>query len=66
VRFADEGQAFVDATPDVEAAKNGLLFTLRTEVHQNPEWNAYGEGAFRYEVLEKLEAIWRRWRGGIC
>jgi hypothetical protein len=60
VRFADDGQAFVDATPDLEAAKNGLLSALRHGMHRNPElqaeWNARGgEAAFRYEVLEKLE-----------
>jgi hypothetical protein len=59
VRFADDGAVFVDAVPDLGAAKNGLLFALRTGTHRNPElqaeWNAHGESAFRYEVLEKLE-----------
>lgn len=68
VRFSDEGPSFVDAVPDLEAAKNGLLFSLRIGSHRNPElqaeWNAHGEPAFRYEVLEKLEddlapMVWR-------
>ena len=60
VRFADDGPVFVDAVPDLGAAKNGLLFALRSGAHRNAElqaqWNAYGEAAFRYEVLEQLEA----------
>jgi hypothetical protein len=59
VRFADDGPVFVDAVPDLDAARNGLLFALRTGVHWNKqlqaEWNAHGESSFRYEVLEKLE-----------
>jgi hypothetical protein len=59
VRFADDGPAWVDATPDLYAAKNGLLFMLRNGMHSNEglqaEWNARGESSFRYEVLEKLE-----------
>jgi hypothetical protein len=59
VRFADSGPVFVDAVPDLDAARNGLLFALRIGAHWNKElqaeWNAHGESAFRYEVLEKLE-----------
>jgi hypothetical protein len=59
VRFADDGPAWVDATPDLHAAKNGLLFMLRNGMHTNQglqaEWNAHGEAAFRYEILEKLD-----------
>jgi len=59
VRFADDGPAWVDATPDLEAAKNSLLFSLRNGLHINKglqaEWNTHGESAFRYEVLEKLD-----------
>jgi hypothetical protein len=59
VRFAEEGPVFVDATPDLNAAKNMLLFTLRNGLHTNQqlqtEWNTHGEAAFRYEVLEKLD-----------
>jgi hypothetical protein len=59
VRFADDGPVWVDATPDLGAAKNGLLFMLRNGMHTNKvlqaEWNAHGETAFRYEVLEQLD-----------
>lgn len=59
VRFADDGPVFVDAVPDLDAARHGLLFALRIGAHWNKElqaeWNAHGESAFRYEVLEKLE-----------
>jgi len=59
VRFSADGPAWVDSTPDLNAARNGLLFTLRQGLHRNPalqeEWNAHGESAFSYEVLEKLD-----------
>jgi hypothetical protein len=59
VRFADDGLVFVDAAPDLDAARNRLLFSLRLGGHDNKalqaEWNAHGESAFRYEVLEKIE-----------
>jgi hypothetical protein len=59
VRFAADAPVWVDATPDLEAAKNSLLFSLRNGLHINKglqaEWNTHGESAFRYEVLEKLD-----------
>ncbi len=59
LRFTDDGPGFVDAVPDLDAARNGLLFALRINAHRNKElqaeWDAHGEAAFRYEVLEKLE-----------
>jgi hypothetical protein len=59
VRFSDKAPVWVDATPDLHAARNGLLFMLRNGLHRNidlqTEWNAQGEAAFRYEVLETLE-----------
>jgi hypothetical protein len=58
VRFAEDGPAWVDAAPDLDAARNRLLFELR-HGHDNKAlqaaWNAHGESAFRYEVLEKLD-----------
>jgi hypothetical protein len=67
VRFADDGPVWVDATPNLDAARNSLLFGLRTGAHWNKElqaeWNARGESAFRYEVLEKLGDDLA---GGIC
>jgi len=59
VRFASDDPAWVDAAPDLDAARNRLLFALRNGMETNEglqaEWNAQGEAAFRYEVLEKLE-----------
>jgi hypothetical protein len=59
LRFTENGPVWVDATPDLYAAKNGLLFTLRNGLHRNKElqaeWNKHGETAFRYEILERLE-----------
>jgi hypothetical protein len=59
VRFAEKGAVFVDATPDLNAARNMLLFTLRNGLHTNKqlqaEWNTHGESAFHYQVLEKLD-----------
>jgi hypothetical protein len=50
---------WVDSTPDLGAAKNGLLFALRNGVHLNKalqaEWNAHGESQFQFEVLEQLK-----------
>jgi hypothetical protein len=59
VRFTDDGPVWVDSTPDLGAAKNGLLFALRSGAHLNKglqaEWNAHGEAEFRFEVLEQLD-----------
>ncbi len=59
VRFGAGGPVFVDATPDLGAARNKMLWALRHGMHNNPylqaEWNAHGESAFRYEVLEELD-----------
>lgn len=59
VRFAIGGPVFVDATPDLDAARNKMLWALRHGAHTNPylqaEWNAHGESKFRYEVLEQLD-----------
>jgi hypothetical protein len=59
VRFAGETDAWVDSAPDLDAAKNRLLASLRIGSHTNKEfqaaWNRKGEAAFSYEVLEKLD-----------
>ncbi len=59
VRFMQQTPVFVDAAPDLEAARNGLLFMLRNGLHRNQQlqaaWNLHGESAFHYEVVEKLE-----------
>jgi len=59
VRFGDDLPVWVDATPDLDAARNRLLFVLRNGMHTNKElqaeWNARGEAALSYQVLEKLD-----------
>ena len=43
----------------MDATKNGIWFGLRYGSHRDKplqdEWNAHGEPAFNYEVLEKLD-----------
>jgi hypothetical protein len=52
-------QVWVDAAPNLDAARNGLWFFLENGLHRNSvlqaAWRAHGENAFRYEVLETLE-----------
>jgi hypothetical protein len=59
VRCTATGRVWVDASRNLDAAKNGSWFGLRNGSHRDKllqeEWNAYGEDAFQYEILEKLE-----------
>jgi hypothetical protein len=59
VRCTSTGRVWVDSSPNLEAARNGLWFFLRHGNHDNPalqaEWNTHGEPAFQYEILEKLD-----------
>jgi hypothetical protein len=59
VRCLATGRAWVGAAPDLDAARNGAWFTLRTGSHRQPdlqaEWRAHGEDQFRFEVLEELD-----------
>jgi hypothetical protein len=59
VRCTATGGTWVGATPNLEAAHNGLWFMLRLGTHRDralqSEWQAHGESAFHYEVLEELE-----------
>jgi hypothetical protein len=68
VQFGDKGPIWVDATPDLDAARNSMLFALRTAAHRNKElqaeWDSHGEAAFRFRVLEQLDddlaaMVWR-------
>ena len=58
VRCVPTSQAWVDLTMNLGAAKNGLWFAMRIGSHRNAEmqaaWNAHGEEAFTFEVLETL------------
>jgi len=59
VRCAATGQVWVGATPNLDAAKNSVWFSLRLGKHSDRDlqekWNAHGEAAFEYEVLERLD-----------
>ena len=60
VRCLATSRVWVGSSQNLDAAKNGLWFTLRLGSHPvkslQSEWNAHGEAAFQYEILEKLES----------
>ncbi len=53
------GRVWVGASRNLDATKNGCWFCLRNGLHQDislqAEWNAQGESAFEYEILDKLD-----------
>jgi hypothetical protein len=59
VRCTVTGHAWVGASPNLDAAKNGLWFMLRLgstrDAELLAEWRTHGEEAFTFEVLEKLD-----------
>jgi hypothetical protein len=59
VRCTVSGRVWVDVSRNLDAAKNGTWFGLRNGSHRDKllqaEWNAHGEDAFVYEILEKLD-----------
>jgi hypothetical protein len=58
VRCTATNRVWVGTSNNLDATKNGLWFSLRIGAHQakslQSEWNAHGEAAFEYEILEKL------------
>jgi hypothetical protein len=60
VRCDSTNHAWVGASRDLDAARNGLWFMLRNGSSRNAElqaeWRAHGEPHFRFEVLEELDA----------
>ena len=56
LRCSTTGRAWVDSSPNLDAAQNSQFFQLRQRLHRNKElqaeWNAHGEASFRFEVLE--------------
>jgi hypothetical protein len=58
VRCTATGETWVDSSPNLGAARNGLWFQLRTGLHRDKrlqsEWNAHGEASFDFEILETL------------
>ncbi|PXA85270.1 hypothetical protein DMC25_02995 [Caulobacter sp. D4A] len=59
VRCGRTGQVFVGGTENVATRQNGVWFSLRLGSHPNARlqgaWNAHGETAFAFEVLETID-----------
>ncbi len=59
VRCTATGQVWVGSFANLEAMRNRLWFSLGLGAHRDPalqaEWNAHGEAAFQYEILEKFD-----------
>lgn len=58
VRCTLSSQVWVGSSRNLDATRNGIWFGLRHGSHRDQRlqqaWNAHGESAFGYEVLEKL------------
>ena len=59
VRCSVSGRVWVGTSRNLDATRNGTWFSLRQKLHREKslqeEWNAHGEPAFAYEVLETLD-----------
>ena len=59
VRCTVDGQSWVGASRNLDATGNSVWFSLRQGGHREASlqaaWNAHGEPAFEYVVLEKLD-----------
>ena len=59
VRCKPAIQVWVDSSPNLDGAQNGIWFQLRMGNHSNKPlqaaWNEYGERAFQFEILERLD-----------
>ncbi|MBX3483207.1 GIY-YIG nuclease family protein [Phenylobacterium sp.] len=60
VRCAASGEVWVGGSRNIDPQRNSIWFSLKQGAHMNramqAAWKAHGEGAFTYEVLERLEA----------
>ena len=58
VRCAGTKEVWVDASRNLDSQKNSIFFSLRLGSHRNKAaqaaWNAHGEDAFSYEILEEI------------
>jgi hypothetical protein len=58
IRCTVTSQVWVGSSPNVDTASNGIFFRLRhggyPDATLQAQWNEHGEGAFVYEVLDKL------------
>jgi hypothetical protein len=59
IRCAASGDVWVGEWANIGTIQNRIWFTLRQGAHPNRDllgaWQQYGEDAFRFEVLERLE-----------
>lgn len=59
VRFETNGRQWVDSSPNLGAARNAVWSQLKSGAHYNKDlqaqWNAHGEAAFEFEVVEELD-----------
>ena len=60
VRCNPSGKVWVGSSPNLDAARNGIWFSLRAGSPFNnkslqEEWDRHGEPAFEFEILEKLD-----------
>ena len=60
VRCTSSGSVWVGSSPYLDAARNGIWFSLRAGSPFNnkalqEEWNRHGEPTFEFEILEKLD-----------
>lgn len=59
VRCTSTGRVWVGTSRNLEATKNGCWFSLRGGLHRDKplqdEWNAQGEAAFQYEIVDAFD-----------
>ncbi|MBC2776578.1 GIY-YIG nuclease family protein [Parasphingopyxis marina] len=59
LRFAGEARVWVGGAKEIAGTENRLRFSLRGGAYPRPAlqraWNAWGEAAFAFEILELLE-----------
>ena len=58
LRCRTTDHAWIDSSPNLDAAQNSQFFQLRQRLHRNKElqgaWNTHGEESFDFAVLEIL------------
>lgn len=59
IRCLATGEVWVAPSRNLDAQQNGIWFTLRLGTHPNRAlqavWNAEGEAAFSFEIIERVE-----------
>ena len=59
IRCMSTGEVWVAPSRNLDAQQNGIWFTLRLGTHPNKAlqaiWNAQGEAAFAFEIIERVE-----------